>query len=29
VNAALDGFIQDAIGRMVVNGGVLGAAFRG
>lgn len=29
VSAALDGFIQDAIGRMVVNGGVLGAAFRG
>ncbi len=28
VQAALDGFIQDAIGRMVVNGGVLGAAFR-
>lgn len=28
VNAALDGFTQDAIGRMVVNGGVLGAAFR-
>lgn len=28
VNAALDAFIQDAIGRMVVNGGVLGAAFR-
>lgn len=27
VNAALDAFIQDAIGRMVVNGGVLGKAF--
>jgi hypothetical protein len=27
VNAALDGFIQDAIGRMVVNGGVLLSAF--
>jgi hypothetical protein len=28
VQAALDGFIQDAIGRMVVNGGVLGKTFR-
>lgn len=27
VNAALDAFIQDAIGRMVVNGGVLLSAF--
>jgi hypothetical protein len=28
VKAALDAFIQDAIARMVVNGGVLGQAFR-